>query len=157
MSTVLVTGGTGHLGGRVVELLLERGHELRILARSPGSEPRVTWTRGHLATGEGIGEAVAGVDAVVHAATWSPAARRGYLLPVDLVRTPPDVDGDGTRRLVAEAERAGVGHFLHVSIVGLQRVRLPYVRGNVIVGAFAVLLLLAKVMNAVDPAGGTET
>jgi len=62
------------------------------------------------------------------AATWSPAARRGYLLPIDLVRTPAYVDVDGTRRLDAEAEREGVGHFLHVSIVGLQQVRLPYAR-----------------------------
>jgi uncharacterized protein YbjT (DUF2867 family) len=68
------------------------------------------------------------VEVVVHAATWSPAARRGYLLPTDLVRTPPDVDVDGTRRLLVDAERAEVGHFLHVSIVGLERVHLPYAR-----------------------------
>jgi uncharacterized protein YbjT (DUF2867 family) len=128
MSRVLVTGGTGHLGRRVVQLLLARGDEVRVLARSPGSDPRIAWTRGDLATGAGIGEAVADVDVVVHAATWSPAARRGYLLPVDLVRTPADVDVDGTRRLLAEAERVGVEHFLHVSIVGLEQVRLPYAR-----------------------------
>jgi uncharacterized protein YbjT (DUF2867 family) len=128
MSRVLVTGGTGHLGRSVVELLLARGHEVRVLARSPGSDPRIAWTRGDLATGAGIGEAVANADVVVHAATWSPAARRGYLLPVDLVRTPADVDVDGTRRLLAEAEQVGVEHFLHVSIVGLDKVRLPYAR-----------------------------
>ncbi|MGH3361552.1 MAG: SDR family oxidoreductase [Nocardioides sp.] len=128
MSTVLVTGGTGHLGRCVVDLLVSGGHEVRLLARSPGTDPRVSWVRGDLATGAGVAEAVAGVESVVHAATWSPAARRGYLLPVDLVRTPPDVDVEGTRRLLAEAERTGVGHFLHVSIVGLQQVRLPYAR-----------------------------
>ncbi len=128
MSTVLVTGGTGHLGKSVVNLLIASGHEIRVLARSPGSDPRIAWIQGDLATGDGIAEAVDNVDAVVHAATWSPAARRGYLLPADLVRTPPDVDVDGTRRLLAEAERADVGHFLHVSIVGLQQVRLPYAR-----------------------------
>jgi uncharacterized protein YbjT (DUF2867 family) len=128
MSTVLVTGGTGHLGRSVVDLLLADGHDVRVLARSPGTDPRVSWVRGDLGTGEGIGAAVAGVDAVVHAATWSPAARRGYFLPVDLVRTPADVDVEGTRRLLAEAERSDVSHFLHVSIVGLQQVRLPYAR-----------------------------
>lgn len=128
MSRVLVTGGTGHLGRRVVELLLARGDDVRVLARSPGSDPRVAWTRGDLSTGSGIGEAVADVDMVVHAATWSPAARRGYLLPVDLIRTPADVDVDGTRRLLEEAARVGVEHFLHVSIVGLEQVRLPYAR-----------------------------
>lgn len=128
MGRVLVTGGTGHLGRSVVELLLSRGDEVRVLARSPGSDPRIDWSRGDLATGAGIGDAVADVDVVVHAATWSPAARRGYLLPVDLVRTPTDVDVAGTRRLLAEASRVGVEHFLHVSIVGLERVRLPYAR-----------------------------
>jgi uncharacterized protein YbjT (DUF2867 family) len=128
MGTVLVTGGTGHLGKRVVSLLVAGGHEVCVLARRPGPDPGVTWVQGDLATGAGVAEAVADVDAIVHAATWSPAARRGYLLPIDFVRTPPDVDIGGTRRLLAEADRAGVGHFLHVSIVGLQKVRLPYAR-----------------------------
>ena len=128
MATVLVTGGTGHLGTRVVDLLLEAGDDVRVLARTPGDDPRVRWFRGDLATGEGIAQAVDGVDTVVHAATWSPAARRGYLVPRDLVSTPPDVDVHGTRRLLELAEDTGVGHFLHVSIVGLDRVRLPYAR-----------------------------
>jgi uncharacterized protein YbjT (DUF2867 family) len=128
MSTVLVTGGTGHLGTCVVSLLMAAGHQVRVFARRPAAHPGITWVEGDLATGTGVTEAVANVDAVVHAATWSPAARRGYLLPVDLVRTPPDVDIDGTRRLLAAAERAGVRHFLHVSIVGLEQVSLPYAR-----------------------------
>jgi uncharacterized protein YbjT (DUF2867 family) len=128
MSTVAVTGGTGHLGRQVVNLLKAEGHRVRVLARSPRQDSDIEWVRGDLATGEGVGEAVAGARAVVHAATHSPAARRGYLLPVDLVRTPSDVDVDGTRRLLAEAERAAIEHFLHVSIVGLERVRLPYAR-----------------------------
>jgi uncharacterized protein YbjT (DUF2867 family) len=128
MATILVTGGTGHLGTKVVDLLLEAGNDVRVLARRSGDDPRVQWISGDLATGAGISEAVSGSDTVVHAATWSPAARRGYLLPVDLVRTPHDVDIDGTRLLLAEAERVGVTHFLHVSIVGLERVRLPYAR-----------------------------
>jgi uncharacterized protein YbjT (DUF2867 family) len=128
MGTFLVTGGTGHLGRRVVSLLIGGRHEVRVLARSPGSDPGITWVQGDLATGAGVAESVTDVDGVVHAATWSPAARRGYLVPGDLVRTPSDVDIDGTRRLLAEADRAGVAHFLHVSIVGLQRVHLPYAR-----------------------------
>jgi uncharacterized protein YbjT (DUF2867 family) len=128
MSTVAVTGGTGHLGRSVVALLTAQGHRVRALARSPERAEDIEWVQGDLATGQGIGELIAGADAVVHAATWSPAARRGYLLPVDLVRTPSEVDVEGTRRLLDEAERAGVEHFLYVSIVGLERVRLPYAR-----------------------------
>lgn len=151
MSAVLVTGGTGHLGRSVVSLLVAAGHEVSVLARSPGSAPRIAWVQGDLATGDGVAEAVDNVDAVIHAATWSPAARRGYLLPGDLVRTPPDVDVDGTRRLLAEAERAHVAHFLHVSIVGLRRVHLPYARVKL---AAEELVRASSVPWSVVPATG---
>ena len=78
MSTVLVTGGTGHLGTCVVSLLAAAGHAVRVLSRHPGTDTGVTWVQGDLATGAGVAEAVAGVHAVVHAATWSPAARRTH-------------------------------------------------------------------------------
>ena len=86
------------------------------------------WIKGDLATGEGIPEAMTGAQVVLHAATLSPAARRGYFLPTDLWRSPPEVDVDGTRRLLREAERVGVTHFLYVSIVGVERPRGPYLR-----------------------------
>ncbi|MBT2368934.1 NAD(P)H-binding protein [Streptomyces sp. ISL-10] len=129
MDTVLVTGGTGHLGRDLIGLL-KPGYRVRVLARSRGTDPDVEWVRGDLAAGAGAGirEAVSGVRTVVHAATWSPAARRGYLLPTDFWRSPPDVDVHGTHRLLDEAARAGVGHFAYVSIVGVDRPRLPYLR-----------------------------
>jgi uncharacterized protein YbjT (DUF2867 family) len=151
MSTVAVTGGTGHLGKQVVALLKARGHQVRVLARSPGRDSDVDWVQGDLATGVGIGETVAGVAAVVHAATHSPSARRGYLLPVDLVRSPTDVDIDGTRRVLAAAEGAGVGHVLHVSIVGLERVRLPYARVKL---AAEALVRSSQVPWSIVPATG---
>jgi uncharacterized protein YbjT (DUF2867 family) len=127
--TVLVTGGTGHLGRRVVELLLRDGHRVRVLARHPGGDREVSWIEGDLATGEGITEAVAGVDSIVHAATHSPAAQRGRFKARDLVRSPTDVDIRGTDALVRTAAHAGVEHIVHVSIVGLERTsRLPYSR-----------------------------
>jgi uncharacterized protein YbjT (DUF2867 family) len=128
MSTVLVTGGTGHLGQDIVRLLHTRGHRVRILARRPGQNRNVEWIKGDLGTAAGVPEAVAGVDTVVHAATHSPAAQRGRLTLGDFFRSPTDVDIDGTRQLLAEASRADVGHFVHVSIVGVQHARLPYSR-----------------------------
>ncbi len=35
MSTILVTGATGYIGGRLVPLLLDAGHQVRVLARHP--------------------------------------------------------------------------------------------------------------------------
>jgi len=126
---ILVTGGTGHLGTSVVARLKERGDHVRVLARRPGSDPTLEWVQGDLATGEGIDTAVAGVETVIHAATDSPAARRGGFRPLDFVRSPTGVDIDGTTALLAAAEDGGIEHFVHVSIVGLRHMaRLPYSR-----------------------------
>jgi uncharacterized protein YbjT (DUF2867 family) len=124
---ILVTGGTGHLGRDIVGQLLARGKRVRVLARLPGSDPRVEWTRGDLSTGAGLLEALDGVTAVINAATFSPIAQRGRIRPVDFFTTPSDVDVDGTGRLLNECRNAKVQHFLHVSIVGLcDAASLPY-------------------------------
>jgi uncharacterized protein YbjT (DUF2867 family) len=128
MNSVLVTGGTGHLGSDIVRLLKARGDGVRVLARTPGQDPDVEWIRGDLSTGAGIPEAVTGTHTIVHAATLSPAAQRGYLRLGDFFRSPSAVDVEGTRRLLDAAARAGVEHFLYVSIVGVQQSRYPYSR-----------------------------
>jgi uncharacterized protein YbjT (DUF2867 family) len=128
MTPVLVTGGTGHLGRDLVRRLVQEKHRVRVLARSPGSETDVEWAIGDLATGEGLAAALRNVHTVINAATSSPIARRGAVRPVDFFRSPSTVDVDGTRRLLALSEKAGVRHFLHVSIVGLDDASLPYAR-----------------------------
>jgi uncharacterized protein YbjT (DUF2867 family) len=88
----------------------------------------VEWIRGDLATGEGIADALADSQTLIHAATLSPAARRGFIVPKDLWSSPSEVDRDGTARLLDQAAAAGVGHVLYVSIVGIDRPRVPYLR-----------------------------
>ena len=127
METLLVTGGTGHLGRDLVDVLKDR-YRVRVLARRPGHDPAVEWVRGDLGTGEGVAEAMAGAQSVVHAATFSPAARRGFMLPSDFFRSPSGVDVDGTSRLIDAAHAVGIEHFLYVSIVGVERTPLPYAR-----------------------------
>lgn len=125
---VLITGGSGHLGRDAARLFAEHGDEVRVLSRRPAHARAQEWVQGDLATGAGVAEAVAGVDAIVHAATLSPAAVRGGFRPSDFLRTPSDVDVDGTLRLLEAAERESVAHIVHVSIVGVEVSRLPYMR-----------------------------
>lgn len=115
MASVLVTGGTGRLGARIVAHLAARGHSIRVLSRTRGSDtPRgVEGVIGDLASGEGLTSAVTGIDTVIHAASDS--------------SDPMATDVAGTRRLiVALGEGGGAPHLVYVSIVGVERSRLPY-------------------------------
>jgi uncharacterized protein YbjT (DUF2867 family) len=127
MDTVLITGGTGHLGRDLVPRL-KGSYRIRVVARSAGSDLDVEWIRGDLATGEGIADALVGTQILIHAATLSPAARRGYFVPKDLWTSPSEVDREGTARLLDLAAAAGVEHIVYVSIVGIDRPRIPYLR-----------------------------
>ena len=114
MSTpnLLVTGGTGVLGRRVVERLGAAGVGARVMSRSgkPGT------VRGDLLTVEGLDAAVRGVETVIHCAS-SP------------YRKTREVDVAGTGRLLEAAVRAGVSHFVYISIVGVDRASsYPYYR-----------------------------
>ena len=63
---------------------------------------------------------MSGVETVIHAATNSPVAQRGAFRPLDFFRSPTDVDVEGTSALLRAAREESVGHFIHVSIVGLE-------------------------------------
>ncbi|WP_200300553.1 SDR family oxidoreductase [Streptomyces adelaidensis] len=106
MTTILVTGGTGVLGRLVTERLRAEGHEVRVLSRH--AQP---YAVDLVAGGGGLDAAVAGVDAIVHCAT-----------------TPRGGDERAAAHLIAAARRAGVGHLVYISIVGVDRVPLGYYR-----------------------------
>ncbi|MCO1596372.1 NAD(P)H-binding protein [Micromonospora sp. RHAY321] len=113
---VLVTGAGGHLGSAVLTRLRDDGVDVRAASRRPRTGSGVEWVVTDLATGDGLTEAVAGVDAVLHLAS-SPRGRQTY-----------QVDVLGTRRLVVAAGAAGVQHLVYISIVGVDRVPIPYYR-----------------------------
>jgi NADH dehydrogenase len=107
---VLVTGGTGFVGPRVVRALSEKGHELKLLVRDstrsrelPG-RPVV----GEMTNSASLRTAVDGVDAVVHLV----AIRQGSKEQFERVME------QGTRDLVAAAKDAGVGTFVLMSALG---------------------------------------
>jgi uncharacterized protein YbjT (DUF2867 family) len=101
-SEILVTGGTGLLGQRVVDRLRAAGREARVLSRSAGT------VRGDLLTGSGLEEAVRGVDTIIHCAS-------------NPYRKTRRTDVAGTELLLQAAARAGVSHVVFISIVGVDR------------------------------------
>ncbi|MET7368392.1 NAD(P)H-binding protein [Streptomyces sp. NPDC005566] len=111
--TIAVVGGTGTLGRGVAGTLRSRGHQVRVLSRRSQEYPV------DLTTGEGLDGAPAGCDVVVDASnsTSSKGAARTLV--------------EGSRRLLAAEEAAGVRHHVCVSIVGCERVPFGYYRAKV--------------------------
>ena len=99
---IVVIGGSGLIGKKVVKNLREQGHE--VLAASPSSGVNTV-------TGEGLAEALAGARGVVdvaNAPVWEDQAVLEFF------------EKSGRNLLAAEAA-AGVGHHVALSVVGTER------------------------------------
>jgi nucleoside-diphosphate-sugar epimerase len=110
---VLVTGASGFLGGRLTEMLAERGEPVRILARTTSdlrhlSHLQIQIVRGDLDDAAALAEAMRGVRVVYHCAACS----TDWAAPSTYLRA----NVAGTQNLLDAAVRAGsVERFLHVS------------------------------------------
>jgi uncharacterized protein YbjT (DUF2867 family) len=99
---IVVIGGTGLIGSKVVAKLRELGHD--VVAASPNSGVNTL-------TGEGVAEALTGASIVVD------------------VSNSPSLEGPAalaffetsTRNLLAAEAEAGVGHHVALSVVGTER------------------------------------
>jgi uncharacterized protein YbjT (DUF2867 family) len=97
---ITVAGATGQVGSKVVELLTAAGNDVVASSRASGAD---------VLTGEGLGEALNGAEVLV-----------------DVVNS-PSFDDDpvmafftaSSANLVAAAKDAGVGHYVALSIVGV--------------------------------------
>jgi len=108
---VLVTGATGTLGRKLVGAATAAGHHVRAMSRrSHVGYTGVHWSQGDLLANTGVDAAVEGVDVVVHCATQGTG----------------DKDVTSMENLATAARRAGVSHIVYVSIVGIDRIPLPY-------------------------------
>ena len=117
---VLVTGGTGFIGSATLDALraLERGHTLRCLTRRadrPGPwGDAVQLVSGDVRDAASLRRAVADTDVVVHCVQFPnhpvENPRRGY--------TYQAIDGEGTVRLVAACQAAGVRRIVYLSGAG---------------------------------------
>ncbi|MCS5736099.1 SDR family oxidoreductase [Herbiconiux daphne] len=121
---ILVTGGTGTIGSRVVPLLAGEGRRIRVLSRHPerGDQPDagnagdagvgdlVQHVGGDTVRDQGLAEAMAGVDVVLHLA----GGAKG--------------DDVAARNVVAAARRAGVDRLVLISVIGADRMPIGYFR-----------------------------
>ncbi|RSM94477.1 NmrA family transcriptional regulator [Nonomuraea sp. WAC 01424] len=99
---VVVIGGTGLIGSKLVEKLAEQGHE------AVAASPR---TGVNTLTGEGLAEVLRGAQVVVDVSN-SPSFERAAVL--EFFET-------STGSLLAAEAAAGVGHHVALSVVGTER------------------------------------
>jgi uncharacterized protein YbjT (DUF2867 family) len=101
---IVVIGGTGLIGSKVVEKLKQKGHEATAAAPNTGV---------NTITGEGLAEALAGADVVIDVAN-SPSFEDQAAM--DFFQT-------AGRNLTAAEVAAGVRHHLALSVVGTERLQ----------------------------------
>jgi uncharacterized protein YbjT (DUF2867 family) len=112
---ILVTGATGVLGREVLARVRRTGLPVRATTRRTDlpADPGVEWVTADLLTGAGVDRALADVATVIHCASDT---------------RKPKHDIPGWRHLLDAARRAGVGHIVNISIVGVDRIPYPYYR-----------------------------
>ncbi len=111
---ILIAGGTGTLGTRVVRLLVTQGHAVRVMTRDPARAVNLAGAGVEIATGDvrdpsAVARAMGGVQAVISAIHGFSGTGGG---------SPETVDRLGNGTLVRAAREVGVEHFILVSVQG---------------------------------------
>ncbi len=110
---VLITGATGFVGSHVVDVLLERGHDVFYIARSTSNMrwldgKKVTRVDGSLFDVDSLKDAVTGMDALIHVAGLTAARNEAEFRKGNL---------DATQNLIdaVRAYNPGLKSFVHTS------------------------------------------
>lgn len=113
---ILVTGGTGFIGSRLIKRLLAEGEGVRVLVRSQGLAGCDS-VIGTLENEDALARACQGVETLFHCAGHAHAFAA---LGKEETLHHWEINFEGTRRLVTAAARAGVRHFIFLSSVKAQ-------------------------------------
>jgi len=121
---ILVTGGTGFIGPKVVHALRAEARDVRCLVRKPDrAGPLKTWgcdlVQGDVTDSDSLRRAAEGCDAVVHLVSIIAGTTSDF----------QRVMTAGTQSLVAAAQAAGVRRFVLMSALGVSeqtRTLVPY-------------------------------
>jgi uncharacterized protein YbjT (DUF2867 family) len=97
---IAVAGATGRLGRHIVDILESRGYDVVTISRSRGVD---------VVTGEGLDDALTGVETIIDAATG----------PSPDQRAATEFFTTSSRKLQEAGERAGVRRLVLVSIIGI--------------------------------------
>jgi uncharacterized protein YbjT (DUF2867 family) len=109
---IAVAGATGRLGRHIVDVLEEAGHDVVPMSRATGVD---------VVSGEGLREALAGVDSIIDAAAW----------PRNEQEAATEFFIASSRNLQEEGERAGVQRIVVVSIIGADRATAGFIASKV--------------------------
>jgi uncharacterized protein YbjT (DUF2867 family) len=106
---ILLTGGSGFVGGHVLKALRAAGRPVRCLVRNPSNAKLdCELVQGDMTDSASLKRAVEGADTVVHLV----AIRQGKKEQFERVMS------QGTRDLLAASKQAGVGRFVLMSALG---------------------------------------
>ena len=111
--TILVTGATGYIGGRLIPRLLGKGYKVRCLARHPDHLEGRPWTgqvdiiKGDVLCGSGLDKALRGADAA-------------YYLVHSMADVPnfQALEEDAAKNFVAAAKNHGVQKVIYLGGLG---------------------------------------
>jgi|TARA_R100001244_G_scaffold86820_3_gene66375 uncharacterized protein YbjT (DUF2867 family) len=105
--TVAITGATGFVGARMLDLMVREGYDARALTRrKQDARPGVEWVRGALDDQNSLARLCTGADMVLHIAGVVNAPDRAGFESGNVA---------GTLAVVEAAKRAGAKRFIHVS------------------------------------------
>ncbi|MFI7650995.1 SDR family oxidoreductase [Micromonospora sp. NPDC049460] len=103
-----VAGATGRLGRHVVDVLTEQGHRVVPMSRATGVD---------IITGEGLAEALTGVEAIIDVASWHSSDQEAA---TQFFRT-------SARNLHEAGQKAGVAQIAMASIIGVDKATAGFV------------------------------